>query len=93
MHQHSVYSDGTSTIAELVQRAVSMNLSAMALTDHDTVAGVDECAKLAAAAEITFIPGVEFEASEGPHILGYFRRLVGSQMAEASADYRRFRTV
>ncbi len=63
----------------------------MALTDHDTVAGVDECAKLAAEAEITFIPGVEFESSEGPHILGYFKRLRGSQMAEASADYRRFR--
>ena len=91
LHQHSTYSDGTSTLAELVERAVALNLTAMALTDHDTTAGLDECARLAAEAGVPFIPGVEFEASEGPHVLGYFGGPPGPAVAEAERDYRRFR--
>ena len=91
LHQHSIYSDGTSTPAELVERAVSLNLTAMALTDHDTTAGLDECARLAARAGVPFVPGVEFEACEGPHVLGYFGGPPGPAIAVAERDYRRFR--
>ena len=92
LHQHSTYSDGTSTPAQLVDRAASMALTAMALTDHDTTAGLDECARLAAEAGIPFIPGVEFEASEGPHLLGYFGGSRGPGVADAAGCYRSFRT-
>ena len=91
LHQHSIYSDGTSTPAELVERAISLNLTAMALTDHDTTAGLDECARLASEAGVRFIPGVEFEACEGPHVLGYFGGRPGPAVAVAERDYRRFR--
>ena len=92
LHQHSIYSDGTSTLAELVERAVSLSLTAMALTDHDTTAGLEECARLASEAGVPFIPGVEFEASEGPHVLGYFGGPPGPAVAEAERYYRSFRT-
>ena len=91
LHQHSIYSDGTSTPAELVERAVLLNLTAMALTDHDTTAGLDECGRLATEAGVRFIPGVEFEAREGPHVLGYFGVRPGPAVAIAERDYRRFR--
>ena len=42
LHVHSVKSDGTYTIKELLKYAVEKNLKAMALTDHDTVDGLDE---------------------------------------------------
>ena len=64
----------------------------MALTDHDTTAGLDECARFAAEAGVRFIPGVEFEACEGPHVLGYFGGRPGPAIATAERDYRRFRT-
>ena len=91
LHQHSIYSDGTSTLAELVERAVALNLTAMSLTDHDTTAGLEECARLAAEAGVPFIRGVEFEASEGPHVLGYYGSSPGPAVAEAERGYRRFR--
>ena len=42
LHVHSCYSDGTCTPAEIVDLAIDHHLSAIALTDHDTVAGVAE---------------------------------------------------
>ena len=42
LHVHSIRSDGTMTPKELVDYAVSKGLKAMALTDHDTVDGIDE---------------------------------------------------
>src|SRR5690349_9172956 len=42
LHTHSIYSDGTSTPAELVELAVQNGLQGLALTDHDTVEGVSE---------------------------------------------------
>ena len=88
LHQHSVYSDGTDTVADLVRRAVGMGLSAMSLTDHDTIAGVEECRELAAQAGIRFVAGVEFESWEGPHILGYFKNGLSGPAERAIAAYR-----
>ena len=42
LHMHSTCSDGTDTPTELVRLALEKNLVAMAVTDHDTVAGVAE---------------------------------------------------
>ncbi|MDD6221941.1 MAG: PHP domain-containing protein, partial [Lachnospiraceae bacterium] len=42
LHVHSTFSDGTATPREIVQMAAAAGLSAMALTDHDTAAGVRE---------------------------------------------------
>jgi predicted metal-dependent phosphoesterase TrpH len=75
LHSHSTASDGTLSPAEVVQLAVRNGLSALALTDHDTIAGIDEACAQAAKVGIDFLPGIEISA-EYPHpgtmhILGY----------------------
>ncbi len=80
LHVHSTISDGTLTPSEVVRLAADSNLSAIALTDHDTVRGVAEA--LAAAEDlkkeekfVRVIPGVEISAEymgRDIHILGLF---------------------
>ena len=79
LHVHSSYSDGTDSPAELVALALSLGLSAFALTDHDTTAGLtDARAALAASGasdRLRIIPGVEISAAykdRDIHILGLF---------------------
>ena len=73
-HTHSTRSDGTMTPTELVHHAKSMGLSAFALTDHDSVDGIEEAAEEAKRIGIEFIPGIEFSAAEDTetHIIGLF---------------------
>jgi predicted metal-dependent phosphoesterase TrpH len=80
LHVHSTASDGSLTPEEVVQLAVESQLSAFALTDHDTLAGI-KAAQVAAeqAAEkgnsIEVIPGTEISAAydkKDIHILGLF---------------------
>ena len=72
LHVHSTASDGTFTPAELVRAAVKAELSAFALTDHDTVAGINEALKTAHGV-IEVIPGIEISTSwkdKEIHIVG-----------------------
>jgi predicted metal-dependent phosphoesterase TrpH len=61
-HTHSHHSDGVLSPAELVARARDRGVSTLALTDHDTTAGLDEAAGACEAAGMRFIPGVELSA-------------------------------
>ena len=73
LHSHSTASDGSLSPADLVARAVKDGVSALALTDHDTVAGIDEALSAASAAGLRLVPGVELEISFAPgefHLLG-----------------------
>jgi 3',5'-nucleoside bisphosphate phosphatase len=75
LHCHSTASDGTLSPTEVVRLAKQSGLSALALTDHDTIAGVAEAAAEAKTLGIDFLPGIEISA-EYPHpgtmhILGY----------------------
>ncbi len=73
LHTHSRASDGSMTPSELIAHAVERGLSALALTDHDSVAGNAEAASAAGRAGIRFIPGVELDISwkRGEcHVLG-----------------------
>ena len=75
LHCHSTASDGTFKPAEVVQLAKRKELTALALTDHDTIGGVAEAAAEAHKLGIDFLPGIEISA-EYPapgtmHILGY----------------------
>lgn len=72
LHVHSTASDGTFTPAELVRAAVKAELSSFALTDHDTVAGINEALKTAHGV-IEVIPGIEISTSwkdKEIHIVG-----------------------
>lgn len=79
LHVHSNCSDGSCTPEELVELAIQNDLVAFALTDHDTVEGVERAMKAAEEKHIQVIPGVElsceYEISPSRkkeiHILGY----------------------
>ncbi len=75
LHSHSAASDGEFPPAELLRRAASLRIRTLALTDHDTVAGLDEAEAAGRALGIEVIPGIEFSAFvEGheTHLLGHF---------------------
>ena len=76
LHTHSTASDGTSSPTEVVKRANAANVKYLALTDHDTVSGIEEALDAAKGLEITFIPGIELSTyfnKESIHVLGFFK--------------------
>ena len=75
LHAHTTASDGRSTPRELVQRARTVGITTIAVTDHDTMASVPETAALAASAGMGFVPGIEITSvsrGKDAHVLGYF---------------------
>ena len=75
LHTHSSASDGTLSPEELIALAVSKNLKAIALTDHDTVDGIPRAKAAAAALGLELIPGMELSCiyrETEIHILGFF---------------------
>jgi len=73
LHTHSSCSDGSLKPAELVARAAAAHIDVLALTDHDTTAGLDDARRCAAEAGIEFVAGVEISASwraQSVHVLG-----------------------
>lgn len=75
LHVHSTFSDGTLTPEGLVDEASRIGLTALALTDHDTTAGVPRFLAAAEGRPLRAVPGVEISADfKGGtmHMLGYF---------------------
>lgn len=75
LHAHSTYSDGTCTPAELIALAEQAGLGAVALTDHNTVAGLPDFLAAAGNSPVMPVPGVEFSTDHGDrelHILALF---------------------
>ena len=62
LHTHSHCSDGSDSPGDVVRRAAALGLEAVALTDHDTVAGVAVAARVAVQAGIGFLSGTEISA-------------------------------
>ncbi len=59
LHNHSTYSDGEDSPRELVERAKRLGLRAIGLTDHDTMAGLDEFLEAGRGSDIETVPGLE----------------------------------
>ena len=73
LHVHSTASDGSRPPADVVAAAKRAGLSAIALTDHDTVGGIDEATRAGLVQGVRVVPGIELSAVEGDvetHILG-----------------------
>jgi len=73
LHTHSICSDGTLAPAELIERAAGAGVEVLALTDHDTMAGLEEAQRAAGRFGIRLVPGVEISAawrSQAIHVLG-----------------------
>ena len=76
MHMHSTYSDGSFTVVELMEMIKACKLDIVALTDHDTIDGVEEMIALGKKNNVIVIPGLELstkENDESIHVLGYFK--------------------
>lgn len=75
LHCHSTASDGTFPPRQLVRLAKEANLSAVALTDHDTIAGIADASDEARKLGIDFLPGIEISCQYPRpgtmHLLGY----------------------
>ncbi len=96
LHMHSIYSlDGEYTPSELVSLCKKKNLSMAALTDHNSVRGVDEFCKAAEAAGIAALTGIELDCIYNEvdlHLLGYNIDAVDkryAQLEEAVLEQKR----
>jgi predicted metal-dependent phosphoesterase TrpH len=76
LHTHSSRSDGVLPPAELVRQAAAVGLDCLALTDHDSVAGIDEAWHAAGELGVRLIAGVELSVRDAhgndDHLLGLF---------------------
>ena len=75
LHSHTTASDGSLTPVQLVDRAKEIGLAALAVTDHDTVAGLDEAIRRGNEAGVEVIPGIELATVEEDcdvHLVGLF---------------------
>jgi predicted metal-dependent phosphoesterase TrpH len=87
LHVHTTESDGEYTPGQVVAEARLAGLCAVAVTDHDTLAGVEE-ARAAAGAHLELVPGVEIStafAGREFHLLGYFVRTDSAELNAALA--------
>jgi predicted metal-dependent phosphoesterase TrpH len=75
LHTHTLCSDGSQTPAELVEEAATKGLSAVAVTDHDTVDGLPEALAAGERLGVDVLPGVEINCEHERvtmDLLGYF---------------------
>lgn len=93
LHLHSKCSDGDLTPSELVDKAFSMGIKIMSLTDHDTVSGVLEAQKRAKELGITCITGLEISArlNDEVHVLGYNPDMNNEQFKQGLAEIQELR--
>jgi predicted metal-dependent phosphoesterase TrpH len=97
LHTHSHCSDGSLAPGELVERAAAAGVRMLALTDHDTLAGLADARSAAERVGIRLVPGVEISATwrhQSIHVLGLWIDPASSALAaalEAQAGRRRVR--
>lgn len=93
-HTHSTASDGTLTPAELIHESAQRGLSFVALTDHDTTAGVEAAKTAGLRFGVKVIPGIEFsaETERGElHILGLGIDPANARLQTRISELRRSR--
>ncbi len=96
LHVHSNCSDGTYSVRELVDYAIEKGLAAFALTDHDTVDGLDEILEYAKELEAKgvkvpeVIPGIEFSTEyhgKDVHIVGLYIDYHNERFVQKVAEF------
>ncbi len=93
LHTHSTCSDGTLSPAGVVKAAAEAGLAAVAVSDHDTTAGVHEALSAGAKLGIEVIPAIELSAvsKTETHVLGYFIDPDSKALTEALGRVREVR--
>ncbi len=83
LHIHTTFSDGTKTPQEIVQLAIQKGLTAIAITDHDTLDGCSEAVEAGKRSGLEIVPGVEISVrfqEKSLHLLGYFLDIENSRL-------------
>ena len=83
LHLHSTGSDGSDTPAQLIDKALDLKLKAIALTDHDTLASLDEFLSYGENKELIVIPGIEISIQHEPK-----RKLIDVHIIGLNIDHR-----
>lgn len=94
LHTHSLYSDGAQTPTDVVKTAKEAGLSAIALSDHDSIGGVREALDAGEKYGVEVIPAVELSAQSDTelHILGYFIDINNKRLNDTMAYALKVRT-
>ena len=75
LHTHSSISDGTESPADVMHAAHAAGIDVVALTDHDSMAGLEDAGEMAAALGMNFVPGIEVSCRHNGvsiHLLAYW---------------------
>ncbi len=95
LHSHSHFSDGSASPTEIVVAAVKLHLTALALTDHDNLNGIDEAKRAAEQAGLQLISGIELSCHWQPgglHMLVYFLEPGSGPLQDRLAELQSSRT-
>ena len=95
LHVHTTASDGTMSPTEVVHLAKEKNLKAIAITDHDSIDGIEEAQKVGNELSVEIIPGIEISANfrDGSlHLLGYYVETQGGPLATKLARLKQSRS-
>ncbi len=94
LHAHTTASDGDLTPVQLVARAAAAGVGSLAVTDHDTVGGLDAAVAAGPDHGVRVIPGIELtvQVPQGSmHLLGYFTANAPPPLVEALVELTAFR--
>lgn len=94
MHVHTTASDGSLNINEIILLALQLGLEGIAITDHDTIGGLEEAVALGEKLGFSIIPGIELSTEYGDkeiHILGFFIDFRQSWIKEKIAELQNAR--
>lgn len=94
LHSHTTASDGQHPPAEQIGLAAKAKITVLAVTDHDTVKGLDACEAAAKEHGIRLVPGIEISAhlnGREVHILGHFVERTLPRLASFDAELKTFR--
>ncbi|OLS03975.1 PHP domain-containing protein [Tissierella creatinophila] len=95
LHVHTNYSDGKFKPSKVIDIAVERNLNGIAITDHDTVSGLDEAIEYSKQYKnFKVIPGIELGCvynDEEVHILGYFIDYNSKELLKVTEQLRKNR--
>ena len=94
LHTHSTASDGTDSPVELVRKAAQAHLGVLALTDHDTLSGLDEAEEEAGKQKIIFVRGCEISTATPwgeAHFLGLWIPRSSEKTAQLEAALEKVR--
>lgn len=93
-HIHSVYSDSDTTIENIFKAACQKGLKCIAITDHDTIEGIEEAYKLSKIYNIELVEAIELSAQKNDvevHILGYFINSKDAKLIRALTNIKELR--